>query len=339
MIEMAIKKLANREDIGYDMAMKVADEIMGGQASPVQISSYLTALSLKGETIEEITGSAKGMRQHETVLPNSEDTLEIVGTGGDGASSINISTISAIITAAAGIKVAKHGNRAASSKCGTADCLESLGVNISLGPDENLNVLEQTGMCFLFAQRYHMAMKNVGPVRKELGIRTIFNILGPLANPANASLQLLGVFSEKLVEPLAQVLKNLGLKRFMVVYGRDGFDEISVSDETLVCEYDGAEFHTYTIQPEDFGFQRAKKADVVGGTPGQNAEILKEILKGAKGAKTDIVLLNAGAAIHVARPEYSMAQGIELAREMIESGKAYEKLEEFIRVTNEQKAS
>lgn len=334
MIKEAILKLAKREDIGYEMAKAVMDEIMSGNASPVQMSAYLTAMTVKGETIEEIIGSAEGMRAHGLKLLDSTDTLEIVGTGGDGANSINISTIASIIVSAAGVRVAKHGNRAASSKCGTADCLEALGVNITIEPEKSAEILKEIGICFLFAQKYHMSMRHVGPIRKELGIRTIFNILGPLANPAEASMQLLGVFEEKLVEPMAKVLDKLGVHNSMVVYGRDGLDEISVSDETFVCEVRDGQFETYVIKPEDFGFTRCKKEDLTGGTPEENAEFVLEILKGAKGPKTDAVLINAGAALHVARPELSIAEGIEIAREMISSGKALEQLNKFIELSN-----
>lgn len=334
MIKEAIIKLSKKEDIGYEMAKAVTDEIMSGETSPVQMSSYLTAMSIKGETIEEITGSAKAMREHGLKLLDNSDTLEIVGTGGDGANSINISTIASIITSAAGIRVAKHGNRAASSKCGTADCLEALGVNITLEPEKSVKVLDEIGICFLFAQKYHMSMKYVAPIRKELGIRTIFNILGPLTNPAGATMQLLGVFDEELVEPLAKVLHNLGVEKAMVVYGRDGFDEISMSDETAVCEIKNGEFVKYVIKPEDFGFTRCKKEELVGGTPQENAQIALDILNGAEGPKTDAVLINAGAAIHVARPEVSIAEGIDIAREMISSKKALEQLNNFIKLTN-----
>ena len=335
MIREAIIKLAKKEDIGYDMAKTVTDEIMSGNASQVQMSAYLTAMSMKGETIEEITGSAEGMRQHALKLLDNEDALEIVGTGGDGSNSINISTISSIIVSAAGIKVAKHGNRAASSKCGTADCLEALSVNIMVEPEKSAEILNEIGICFLFAQKYHMSMKHVGPIRKELGIRTIFNILGPLANPAGASMQLLGVYDESLIEPLARVLLNLGVQRSMVVYGRDGFDEISMSAETAVCEVKDGYFSQYVIEPEDYGFTRCKKEDLVGGTPQENAKIALDILNGAQGPKTDAVLLNSGAAIHIGKPELSISEGIEMARDVIKSKKAIEQLNHFIRLTNQ----
>ncbi len=228
MIKEAIARLANREDIGYETAKEVMNEIMSGEASDIQKSAYLTALSMKGETIEEITGSAEEMRNHCVRLLNDMDVLEIVGTGGDRSNSFNISTTSALVIAAGGVPVAKHGNRAASSKCGAADVLEALGVNITIAPARSAELLRDIGICFLFAQKYHTAMRYVGPVRRELGIRTIFNILGPLANPAGANMEVMGVYDETLVEPLARVLVNLGVKRAMVVYGMDKLDEISM---------------------------------------------------------------------------------------------------------------
>ena len=335
MIKEAIAKLVQKEDIGYEMSKQVVDEIMSGETDEVMISSFLTAMAMKGETIEEITGAAEGMRAHATRLLDNENALEIVGTGGDGSNSINISTIASIIVSAAGIKVAKHGNRAASSKCGTADCLEALGVNISVSPAKSAEILNKIGICFLFAQNYHMSMRFVGPVRKKLGIRTIFNILGPLTNPAGANMQLLGVYEEVLVEPLAKVLYNLGVKNAMVVYGQDKIDEISMSAETTVCEVRDGKFESYVIKPEDFGFARCNKDDIAGGTPEENAAFAMGILKGAKGPKTDAVLINAGAAIHIAKPEISIAGGIEIAREMISSGKALKQLEAFVEISNQ----
>lgn len=335
MIKEAIAKLVQKEDIGYEMSKQVVDEIMSGETDEVMISSFLTAMAMKGETIEEITGAAEGMRAHATRLLDNENALEIVGTGGDGSNSINISTIASIIVSAAGIKVAKHGNRAASSKCGTADCLEALGVNISVSPAKSAEILNKIGICFLFAQNYHMSMRFVGPVRKKLGIRTIFNILGPLTNPAGANMQLLGVYEEALVEPLAKVLYNLGVENAMVVYGQDKIDEISMSAETTVCEVRDGKFESYVIKPEDFGFTRCNKDDIAGGTPEENAAFAMEILKGAKGPKTDAVLINAGAAIHIAKTDISIAQGIEIAREMISSGKALKQLEAFVEISNQ----
>ena len=310
------------------------NEIMDGQASDVQMSSYLTALSLKGETIEEITGSAAGMREHCIKLLNDEDVLEIVGTGGDGSNSFNISTTSSIVIAASGVKVAKHGNRAASSKCGAADVLESLGIKIDVSPQKSATILNKINICFLFAQNYHIAMKYVAPIRRELGIRTVFNILGPLTNPAGANMQVMGVYEEALVEPLAEVLSNLGVKRAMVVYGQDGLDEISLSAPTTVCEVKDGSYISYTITPEQFGMTRCQKEDLIGGSPEFNAKITRDILRGVKGPKRDAVLLNAGAAIYIAGRTKTMQEGIDLATQLIDEGKALTKLEEFIKETN-----
>lgn len=334
MICEAILKLAKKEDIGYDMAKEVMNEIMSDQASEVQKSAYLTALSMKGETIEEITASAEEMRNHCIRLLHEMDVLEIVGTGGDGANSFNISTTSSIVIASGGVPVAKHGNRAASSKSGAADVLEALGVNITVPPEQSAKMLEKIGICFLFAQNYHIAMKYVGPVRKELGIRTIFNILGPLANPAGANMELMGVYDEELVEPLARVLFNLGVKNAMVVYGQDKLDEISMSAPTTVCEIKDGVFNNYVIQPEDFGYSRCKKEDLEGGTPAENAEITRAILIGEKGPKRDAVALNSGAALYIAGKAATIQEGVKMAEELIDSGKAMEKLEEFIRFSN-----
>lgn len=334
-ISEAIQKLVKKEDIGYEMAKDVMNEIMSGEADDVQKSAYLTALAMKGETIEEITGSAEVMRSHGLRLNTDEETLEIVGTGGDGSNSFNISTTASLIIAAAGVPVTKHGNRAASSKSGAADCLESLGVDIALEPEKNEKVLKQAGICFLFAQKYHTAMRFVGPIRKELGIRTIFNILGPLANPANPSLQIMGVYEESMLEPMAKVLSNLGVRRGMVVYGQDKLDEISASAPTSVCEIDNGNFKKYVITPEEFGLSRCAKTDLLGGTPQENAEITKAILKGEKGAKRDAAVLNAGAALYVAGKAASIADGIKLAQEIIDSGKALEKMEQFVECSNQ----
>lgn len=312
------------------------NEIMEGEASAVQMSSYLTALSMKGETVEEITASAAGMRAHCVRLLHDMDVLEIVGTGGDGANTFNISTTSSLVISAAGIPVAKHGNRAASSKCGAADVLEALGVNITIAPKKSRELLEKIGICFLFAQNYHFAMKYVAPVRKELGIRTIFNILGPLANPAGANMELMGVYDESLVEPLAHVLANLGVKRALVVYGSDGLDEISLSAPTRVCEVKDGAFTSYEITPEQFGLTRCSKDDLVGGTPAENAQITRDILAGKTGPKRDAVLMNAGAAIYMAGKAESIQAGIDLAKEMIDSGKATAQLEKFVELSNQE---
>ncbi len=335
MIREAIIDLTNKKDLSPETAEQVMDEIMSGNASQLQIGAYLVALAMKGETIDEIVASAKGMRNHAVKLLNDKDVLEIVGTGGDCSNSFNISTTASIILAAAGVPVAKHGNRAASSKCGAADVLEALGVNITIEPEKSAEILDKIGICFLFAQKYHTAMKYVAPVRKELAVRTVFNILGPLTNPAGASMQLMGVYDEALVEPLAEVLSRLGVKRGMVVYGTDGLDEISASAPTKVCEIKDGWCRTYTISPEDFGFECCNKEELVGGTPQHNADITKEILNGVKGAKRNAVVLNAAAALSIAKDGLSMKDAVKQVEDIIDSGKAMEKLNQFIKATNE----
>ncbi|MBO7610825.1 MAG: anthranilate phosphoribosyltransferase [Elusimicrobia bacterium] len=336
MIKEAIFKAVMKENLSFKEAETVIDEIMSGQASQIQMSAFLTAMSVKKETIEEITGAAAGMRKHCVKLLNDMDILEIVGTGGDKSNSFNISTTSAFVVSAAGIPVAKHGNRAASSKCGAADVLEALGAKITISPEKSKQILDEINFCFLFAQNYHIAMKYVAPVRKELGIRTIFNILGPLVNPAGASMQLLGVYDEDLIEPMAHVLSNLGVKSAMVVYGTDGLDEISASSVTKVCEVVNGNYKTYEIEPEQFGMKKCKKEDLLGGTPQENAKITREILSGAKGPKTDAVILNSAAAIHIAKPEISIAEGVNIAKEMIESQKAFVQMEKYVKLSNEE---
>lgn len=336
MIKEAILQLAKKENLTYDTALAVMNEIMGGEATPVQMSAYLTALSLKGETIDEITGSAKGMRDHCIRLLHDMDVLEIVGTGGDGANSFNISTTSSLVIAAGGVPVAKHGNRAASSKCGAADVLEALGVNITVSPEKSSRLLKDIGICFLFAQNYHIAMKYVAPIRRELGIRTVFNILGPLSNPAGANMELMGVYDEALVEPLARVMSNLGVKRGMVVYGQDKLDEISMSAPTSICEIRDGEYENYTITPEMFGFEKCTKEELAGGSPQENAAITKAILSGEEqGAKRNAVLMNAGAALYLAGKTDTLQDGVKLAGELIDSGRALAKLEEFVKYSNE----
>ena len=335
MIRDAILKLARKQDLSYAEAEAVMNEIMDGQASPVQMSAYLTALSMKGETIDEITASAAGMRAHCIKLLHDMDVLEIVGTGGDGANSFNISTTSSLVIAAGGVPVAKHGNRAASSKCGAADVLEALGVQITLPPEKSTALLRRIGICFLFAQNYHIAMKYVAPIRRELGIRTVFNILGPLSNPAGANMELMGVYDQALVEPLARVMANLGVKRGMVVYGQDSLDEISMSAPTSVCEVKDGGFTSYEITPEQFGFVRCDKAELAGGSPAENAAITRSILDGReKGPKRGAVCMNAGAALYIAGKADSLEEGVRLAESLIDSGAALRKLEDFIRESN-----
>ncbi|MBO4242608.1 MAG: anthranilate phosphoribosyltransferase [Clostridiales bacterium] len=339
MIKEGIIKIVNKEDLTYDEAYQVMNEIMNGETTPTQNAAFLAALSTKSaraETIDEISGCAQAMREHASKVEHpGMEVLEIVGTGGDGAQSFNISTTSAFVIASSGIKVAKHGNRAASSKSGTADCLEALGANIAIDPEKVPALLENAGFAFLFAQKYHAAMKYVGAIRKELGFRTVFNILGPLTNPASPEYFLLGVYDGYLAEPVAHVLKNLGVKRALVVYGNDKLDEISASDATTVCELNDGEITKFEIKPEDFGLVRGTKEELVGGTPEENAQITKDILQGKiTGTKRNAVLLNAGAAIYVGGKAASIAEGIKKAAELIDSGKAYETMEKFIEESN-----
>ncbi len=337
MIKEAIVKIVNKQDLTYDEAYSVMNEIMSGETTPTQNAAFLAALSTKSakaETTDEIAGCAAAMRDHATKVETGMDVFEIVGTGGDNAQSFNISTTSALVAAAGGVKVAKHGNRAASSKCGTADCLEALGVNIEQSPKRCVELLNEAGMCFFFAQKYHTSMKYVGAIRRELGFRTVFNILGPLTNPGSPKMQLLGVYDEYLVEPLAQVLISLGVKRGMVVYGQDKLDEISMSAPTTVCEFKDGWFKTYTIAPEDFGFERCQKSDLVGGTPEENAAITRAILGGEKGHKRNAVLMNAGASLYICGKAESFKDGVELAAKIIDSGEALKTLEKVIEVSN-----
>ena len=337
MIKEAIVKLVDKMDLTYDEAYDVINEIMSGETTPTQNAAFLAALSTKSttaETTDEIAGCAAAMRDHATKCETGMDIFEIVGTGGDNANSFNISTTSALVAAAGGMKVAKHGNRAASSKCGTADCLEALGINIQQDPEKCVELLKEVGMCFFFAQKYHTSMKYVGPIRKELGIRTVFNILGPLTNPGSPKMQLLGVYDGYLVQPLAQVLINLGVTRGMVVYGQDKLDEISLSAPTTVCEFKDGWMKNYVIKPEDFGFERCTKADLLGGLPEENAKITRAILSGEQGHKRNAVLMNAGAALYIGGKAESLADGIKLAAEIIDSGKALATLEKFIEVSN-----
>ena len=336
MIKEAILKLSKKENLNYEETKAVMNEIMSGEATAVQMSSYLTALSMKGETIDEITGSAAGMRENCIKLLHNLEVLEIVGTGGDNSNSFNISTASAMVIAAGGVAVAKHGNRAASSKCGAADVLEELGININISPEKSRELLSKINICFLFAQNYHIAMKYVAPVRKELGIRTVFNILGPLSNPAGANIELMGVYDSSLVEPLAKVMQNLGVKRGMVVYGTDKIDEISMSSETKVCEIlDKENLKSYTISPKDFGYDFYDKKELEGGDKKENAEIIRNIFSlKDKGAKRKAVCMNAGAGFYIAGKVQNIKEGVKMAENLIDEKKALEKLEDFIRESN-----
>ena len=341
MIKEAIIKIVNKGDLTFNEAETVMTEIMNGQTTPTQNAAFLAALSTKStkaETIDEITGCAVAMRNK--AIPVEHDgmeVLEIVGTGGDNARTFNISTTSAMIAAAAGVKVAKHGNRAASSDSGAADCLEALGVNIQQSPEMCRKLLKEVGVCFMFAQKYHTSMKYVGAIRRELGFRTVFNILGPLTNPAKPEFFMLGVYDEYLCEPVAKVLSSMGVRHALVVYGRDKMDEVSPSCETTVCELRDGFYRTIVIKPEDFGMVRGEKDEIVGGTPKENAAVTRGILEGRiTGTKRNAVLLNAGCAIYAANKAESIANGIKIAAEMIDSGKALEVLDQFARVSNEE---
>ena len=338
MIKEAIVKIVNKQDLTYDEAYTVMNEIMSGETSATQNAAFLAALSTKSaraETTDEIAGCAAAMRAHATKVEAGDKLFEIVGTGGDNAHSFNISTTSALVAAAGGMRVAKHGNRAASSQCGTADCLEALGVNINQSPERCKELLDEVGMRFFFAQKYHTSMKYVGAIRRELGFRTVFNILGPLTNPGTPSMQLLGVYDEYLVSPLAQVLINLGVKRGMVVYGQDKLDEISLSAPTTVCEIRDGWFKSYVITPEEFGLERCTKDDLKGGTPEENANITLSILNGEKGHKRNAVLMNAGASLYIGGKADSMKDGVALAAEIIDSGRALETLTRLIKLSNQ----
>lgn len=339
MIKEAIVKIVSKGDLTYDEAYTVMNEIMSGETTPTQNAAFLAALSTKStkaETIAEISGCAAAMREHATPVEHpGMEVLEIVGTGGDNAHSFNISTTAAFIIAASGIKVAKHGNRAASSLSGTADVQEALGVNIRQDPDKARELLEKTGLCFFFAQQYHAAMKYVGAIRRELGFRTVFNILGPLTNPAKPEYFVLGVYDEYLAEPIAKVLDKLGVKRAFVVYGQEKLDEISSCSDTTVCELKDGYYRTFTITPEQFGFARGTKDELKGGTPEENAGITRGILKGEiHGTKRNTVLMNAGAAIYVAGQADSLEEGVRKAGEILDSSRAYQLMEDYIRLSN-----
>lgn len=336
MIKEAIKEVVAGENLTFDEATQVMDEMMSGTATQSQMASFLTALRIKGETIDEITACAKVMREKALHIKPKTDVLDIVGTGGDGTGTFNISTTASFVIAAGGIPVAKHGNRSMSSKSGAADCLEKLGVNISITPEKSAEILEKTGICFMFAQGYHASMRFVGPVRKEIGVRNIFNVLGPLTNPAGANMQITGVYSEALVEPIAKVCSNLGVKRGYIFFGADGMDEATVTGPTKICKITDGKFETFEITPEQFGLGRYDISEIVGGDGVKNAEITKGILNGTiKGAKRDIVLLNAALGLHAGGKATNIQEGVDLAKQLIDSGKATEKMLEFIKATNE----
>ncbi|MEY8355321.1 anthranilate phosphoribosyltransferase [Lachnospiraceae bacterium 54-53] len=336
MIQKAIHEVIEGQDLSFEAAREVMNEIMSGETTPAQMAAFLTGLRMKGETIDEITACATVMREKALKLEPDFPVIDIVGTGGDEAGTFNISTTSAFVVAAGGVPVAKHGNRSVSSKSGAADVLEHLGVNLNLTAGQSEKILKETGMCFLFAQAYHSSMKYAGPVRKELGVRTIFNILGPLSNPAGATMQLLGVYDRKLVEPLAKVLSNLGVRRGLVVCGDDGLDEATVTGPTHVCEIRFGELTPYEITPEQFGFKRCGLPELVGGTPSENAEITRNILSGKlRGPKRDIVLLNSALSLYLGIDDCTIDDCVETAAGLIDSGKAAAKLEEFVKATGE----
>lgn len=334
MIRQAVYEVLAGGDLSAETTRRVMLQMMEGKASQAQMGAFLAAMRLKGETIDEITACAEVMREKCLKLAPETDVLDIVGTGGDELFSFNISTVSAFVVAAGGVPVAKHGNRSVSSKCGSADVLEALGAHIALDAAQNQRVLRETGICFMLAQTYHSAMKHVAPVRKELGVRTIFNILGPLANPAGATLQLLGVYDENLVEPLARVLANLGVKRAMVVHGHDGLDEITLTTTSTICEVADGRLNSYFITPEQFGLMRCRPEDLRGGAPAENAAIARAILGGEKGPKRDTVILNAACCLYMGKNHITMRQCVQLAAELIDSGRAMQKLEEFVHATN-----
>ncbi len=335
MIQQAIKTILNKEDLSLEMTREVMDEIMSGNATNAQIAAFITSIRMKGETIDEITACAMSMRNIGLKLSHEGDVLDIVGTGGDEAYTFNISTISSLVISAAGIPVAKHGNRSVSSKCGSADVLEALGVKIDIPVERSQQILKEIGICFLFAPVYHSSMRYAAPVRRELGVRTIFNILGPLSSPANANLQLLGVYDENLVEPMARVLANLGVKRAMVVHGHDGLDEVSLSGKTTVCEVNEGKVNSFFLDPHQFGFEYCDPSELIGGDPATNADIARRILNGEKGPKRDIVLLNSAVCLYMAYNNITLRECVRLAADTIDSGKAMERLNKFIQLSNE----
>jgi anthranilate phosphoribosyltransferase len=337
MIKEAIAKAVGGVNLTAEEAAVTMDEIMTGTATPVQIAGYLTALRIKGETVDEITGSARVMREKALRLADGADALDIVGTGGDCAFTFNISTVSAIVCAAAGVQIAKHGNRSVSSKCGAADILEALGAKLDLTPEQAGEVLRETGISFLFAPVYHQSMKYAAVPRRELGIRTIFNILGPLANPASAGYELLGVYDTALVEPMARVLSNLGVKRAMVVCGvaeDTKIDELSPCGENYICELLDEKFSTYTLFASDFVLPACTLADIQGGDASANVQIVRDILAGATGPKRDTVLMNAAAALYIAGKAPALRECVAIAASAIDSGLAAQKLDAFIKATN-----
>lgn len=333
MIQEALYKVTHNQDLSYDLAKATMNQIMSGEIEAVPMAGFLCALAAKGTTVEEVTAFATVMREKAGSVPHEGTVLEIVGTGGDEANTFNISTTASFIIAAAGVPVAKHGNRSVSSKCGAADLIEALGGKLELDGTQNEVVLNKANMCFMFAPVYHQAMKYAGPVRKALGVRTVFNILGPLANPAGATVELMGVYDKSLVEPLAQVLSNLGVKRGAVVHGFDGLDEITATGKSYICEIHNGTFQSYEFDPKDYGFDYVSKEELAGGDATVNADITRRILGGEQGGKRTAVLLNAGMAIYLGKDDITLEEGIRIAKDMIDSGKALATLEDFVRTT------
>lgn len=334
MIQEAIYQIINGQNLGMEKTEQVMEEIMEGRATSAQIGSFLTAMRMKGETIDEITACATVMRNKCKRIHPDTDVLDIVGTGGDEANTFNISTVSSFVVSSGGVPVAKHGGRSVSSKCGSADLLEALGINITLSAEQSAEILKKIGMCFMFAPTYHASMKYAAPVRKELSVRTIFNILGPLANPAGANMQLLGVYDENLVEPLARVLSNLGVKRAMVVHGHDGLDEVTLCDTTTICEVYNGSLNSFFLSPEQLSLKRCDPKDLVGGDPSENADIARDILSGTKGPKRDIVVLNSALCLYMSYDQITLRDCVKMAEQLIDSGKARVQLEKFIELSN-----
>lgn len=332
MIKEIIKKLTDRENLTKEEVLFLFDEIMEGKLTDAQLGAVLIALKMKGETVEEISSAASVMKEKavKVKVKDKSHLVDTCGTGGGKVDTFNVSTISAFVVASSGAKVAKHGNRSVSSKCGSADLMESLGIKIDMTPQQVERCIEEVGLGFLFAPVFHPAMKNVIRQRREIGVRTIFNILGPLSNPADAPYQLMGVYDKNLVEPLAKVLVNLGIKRAFVVHGLEGLDEVSLTTETMVAQVENGNLNIYTVKPEDFGLKRVSIEELKGGDVSQNTQIALKILKGEDyGPKTDFVALNSGFALKVAGIVDSIKEGVELAKESIYSKKAYEVLEKL----------
>lgn len=334
MIQEAIYQVINKQNLSLVQTKTVMEEIMEGRATNAQIGSFLTAMRMKGETIEEITACATVMREKCTKIQPDKDVLDIVGTGGDEANTFNISTVSSFVVSAGGVPVAKHGNRSVSSKCGSADLLEALGINIALTAEQSADILDRIGICFMFAPTYHASMKYAAPVRKELSVRTIFNILGPLANPAGANMQLLGVYDENLVEPLARVLANLGVKRAMVVHGHDGLDEVTLCDTTTICEVNNGKLNSFFLSPEQLGLERCRSTDLAGGDPAENAGIALDILNGAKNPKRDVVVLNSALCLYMSHNQITLRECVKMAEDLIDSGSARARMKNFIELSN-----